>query len=93
MKNQNAVIKRMQLSEKGSELAAQNKYLFEVDRAANKLEIKQAVESLYSVKVKSVNTMRYEGKRKRERTARYGKRPDWKRAVVTLVEGDNIDLT
>ena len=43
--------------------------------------------------MKSVNTARYEGKRKRERTVKFGRRPDWKRAIVTLKEGSKIDLT
>ena len=55
--------------------------------------IKAAVEDLFGVNVEKVNTMRYLGKRKRERTAKYGKRSDWKRAVVTLKEGEKIDLT
>lgn len=94
MKNRNAVIRRIQLTEKGTELSGtQNKYFFEVDRSANKMEIKAAVEELFSVGVQKVNTMRYAGKRKRERTVRYGQRADWKRAVVTLKEGDKIDLT
>ena len=94
MKNPNDVIRKIQLTEKGTILSeTQNKYLFEVDREANKLEIKAAVEDLFGVTVQKVNTMRYLGKRKRERTARYGKRADWKRAVVTVKEGDKIDLT
>ena len=88
------IVKRLQLTEKGTLLAEQaNQYLFEVDLGANKIEIKKAVEELFNVKVKSVNTMRQDGKRKRLRTQRkFGKRRDWKRAVVTLAEG-TIDLT
>lgn len=94
MKNSHSVIKRIQMTEKATALSAdQNKYLFEVDRAANKVEIKAAVEDLFGVTVDKVNTMRYTGKRKRERTVRFGKRADWKRAVVTLKDGDKIDLT
>jgi len=94
MKNPAVVIRRIQITEKASSLAqTQNKYFFEVDPAANKLEIKRAVEELFKVKVAAVNTMRYRGKKKRERTWRYGRRPDWKRAVVTLAPGSKIELT
>ena len=89
-----AIIERMQLTEKGTALTeTQNKYVFKVHPSANKIEVKAAVEKMFKVSVKSVNTMRYQGKKKRERTVRYGKRSDWKRAVVTLIEGDKIDLT
>ncbi len=94
MKNQGVIIRRLQVTEKGSALAeAQRKYFFVVTPTANKRTIKQAVEDLYKVKVEAVNTMRYLGKNRRERTPQFGKRPDWKRAVVTLRTGDQIDLT
>lgn len=93
MKDVGSVITKLQLTEKSTGLKdAQNKYFFRVDKSANKMEIKQAVEKLFNVSVLSVNTMRYSGKRKRERTVRYGKRSDWKRAVVTLKEGDRIEV-
>lgn len=92
MKIGQSAIKGLDITEKGTRLAAQNKYLFKVDAAANKLEIKQAVESFFKVKVLKVHTMNYLGKKRRERTIHYGKRPDWKRAIVTLKEGDKIDL-
>lgn len=93
MKDLNTIIKKLQITEKGTELKeANNQYMFEVDRAANKLEIKAAVEKTFNVKVTNVNTMRYSGKKKRERTVRYGKRSDWKRAVVTLKQGDLIEV-
>ena len=93
MKHPDTVIRQVQLTEKGTaQTETANKYFFEVDRAANKNDIKQAVEKLFNVEVKSVNTMRYAGKRKRERTVRYGKRADWKRAVVTLQAGSRIEL-
>ena len=92
-KHADAIIKEIQLTEKGTiQTETGNKYFFSVDRSANKPEIKKAVEDLFNVSVKAVNTMRYEGKRKRERTVRYGKRADWKRAIVTLEEGSRIDL-
>lgn len=94
MKNPGAIIRALQLTEKGTALAdTQSKYFFKVDRTANKMEIKRAVEELFSVSVATVNTMNFKGKRKRERTVRYGKRAAWKRAVVTLREGSKIDLT
>ena len=67
------------------------KYLFWVDKAANKIEIKKAVEEIYKVKVKSVNTLTMRGKKKRVRFIE-GKTPDWKKAVVTLKAGDKIDV-
>jgi len=93
MKDAGVIIKRLQLTEKGTHLSETgNKYLFEVCPDANKIEIKRAVEESFGVSVTGVNTMNYTGKRKRNRSWRYGKRRDWKRAVVTLKEGDKIDL-
>lgn len=93
MKDAGVVIKRLQLTEKGTLLSETgNKYLFEVNPDANKIEIKRAVEETFSVSVTGVNTMNYKGKRKRNRSSRYGKRRDWKRAVVTLKDGEKIDL-
>lgn len=87
------VIQKLQITEKGSGMqAAHNKYFFRVTPKATKHQIKQAVEQLFGVKVTGVNTMRYDGKLKRERSARYGRRADWKRAVVTLGEGSKIEL-
>lgn len=87
------VIKKMLVTEKGTALKeARNQYLFEVDRSANKLQIADAVEQLFNVKVKSVNTMTRQGKAKRLRTASYGKTRTWKRAVVALEQGHSIDM-
>jgi large subunit ribosomal protein L23 len=72
-------------------LNPQSKYIFAVDIKANKPGIKVAVEKVYNVKVSAVNTMIMRGKKRRVRTV-MGKRPDWKKAVVTLREG-TIDLT
>jgi len=72
-----------------------NRYGFVVDRRANKLEIKKAVEDLYNVKVSEVNTMRYPGKRKQRYTKSgisVGRTPAYKKAVVTLAEGEAIDF-
>ncbi len=94
MKHGGHIVRGIMVTEKSAMLAeTQNKYFFRVSPTANKIEIKEAVEQGFGVKVKAVNTARYSGKRKRERTVRYGKRSDWKRAVVTLKEGSKIDLT
>ena len=84
------IIKRPLITEKGMLSGeAHNTVVFEVDRRANKMQIKQAVESLFRVKVMRVNTLNMQGKKKRIRF-REGKRPDWKKAYVTLREGDTI---
>ena len=89
-----SVIKSISLTEKGVMLSeAENKYFFVVHPDSNKNEIKSAVEERFGVKVSSVNTQNYTGKRKRLRMQRYGKRSDWKRAIVTLEDGHKIDLT
>ncbi|MEN8203215.1 MAG: 50S ribosomal protein L23 [Bacteroidota bacterium] len=72
-----------------------NRYGFVVDKSANKLQIKQAVEELYDVKVSEVNTMSYAGKRKQRHTksgVSVGKTASYKKAVVTLAEGEVIDF-
>lgn len=94
MKEAYAVIKKLLLTEKGTRLGeTENKYLFQVAGDANKLEIKRAVEQLFGVKVLNVNTMNRKGKKKRERTRNFGMTASAHRAVVTLKEGDKIDLT
>lgn len=88
------IIQSVQLTEKSTRLTeTENKYYFKVDTRANKMEIKSAVEVLYGVKVDKVNTVNRQGKKKRDRRHRLGQRSAWKRAVVTLKEGDSIDLT
>jgi large subunit ribosomal protein L23 len=79
------------ISEKSYGLLDENKYTFLVDPDANKSEIKIAVEKVFGVKVTDVNTMNRKGKRKRTRGG-FGKRKDTKRAIVTLVSGDRIDI-
>ena len=79
------------ISEKSYGLLDENKYTFLVDPDANKSQIKIAVEQVFGVKVTDVNTMNRKGKRKRTR-AGFGKRKDTKRAIVTLVSGDRIDI-
>jgi large subunit ribosomal protein L23 len=92
MKDLSKVIQRPLITERGSMLRAEkNQYFFEVVPAANKHEIKQAVELYFGVKVECVRTMNMRGKVKR--MGRFtGKRADWKKAIVTLSEGDVIDV-
>ncbi|MBW2057869.1 MAG: 50S ribosomal protein L23 [Deltaproteobacteria bacterium] len=87
-----SVIKRPLITEKSSkQKELQNQYFFEVDRRANRIEIKRAVEQLFKVTVDRVNVSTVKGKVKRlGRTM--GKRPDWKKAVVLLKKGDRIDF-
>jgi large subunit ribosomal protein L23 len=79
------------VSEKSYRLLDENKYTFLVRPDANKTQIKQAVEQVFGVKVTTVNTINRQGKRKRTRHG-WGRRKDTKRAVVSLVEGDRIDI-
>ena len=80
------------ITEKSTRLSEQNKVLFNVRLDANKADIKSAVEALFNVKVESVNTLRRLGKIKRFKNT-VGKLTDTKKAIVTLVEGQNIDLS
>jgi large subunit ribosomal protein L23 len=79
------------VSEKSYGLLDENKYTFLVSTAANKTEIKIAVEAVFGVKVTGVNTINRNGKRKRTKSG-WGKRPDTKRAVVSIAEGQRIDI-
>ena len=79
-------------TEKGTVLEAEGKYLFDVAKRANKIEIKKAIEEIYKVKVAAVNTMTVPGKRKRVRRE-FGHTASWKKAVVTLKDGNKIDVT
>jgi len=86
------VIKRPVITEKAStDGALRNAYHFRVPLDANKVEIRQAVERLFDVKVSGVNTLRVSGKTRR-RGWRAGRTPDWKKAMVTLVDGYTIDM-
>jgi large subunit ribosomal protein L23 len=85
------LIKRPIVTEKTTKLMEQNKYCFAVDPKANKTQIKHAVEEIFKVKVKAVNTLNLLGKIKR--MGRYeGRRPSWKRAIVTLEKGNRIEF-
>jgi len=85
------VIIRPVVSEKSYAGLEQNTYTFLVDRRSNKTEIKEAVQAIWDVRVTSVNTLNRRGKVKRRRYTS-GKRPDEKRAIVTLAEGDSIEI-
>jgi len=86
------IIVRPIITERATELKDQfNKVLFEVAHKANKHQIKDAIETLYSVKVTDVRTLIMHGKVKRRGRA-VGKQPNWKKATVTLKQGDNIDF-
>ena len=86
------IIKKPLITEKSTNLQdRENKYVFQVDYRANKVEIREAVERLFNVKVKAVNTMRRKGKFKRM-GFQAGKGNDWKRAIVTLREGHRIEI-
>jgi large subunit ribosomal protein L23 len=87
------VIIRPVVSEKSYALLDEGVYTFVVASSANKIEIRQAIETIFNVRVTNVNTLNRHGKRKRNRkTFTFGARPDTKRAIVTLAEGDRIDL-
>jgi large subunit ribosomal protein L23 len=91
-KDPRSIVRTALLSEKGTALVeAHRQYVFEVAPYANKPQIAHAVEELFSVKVIGVRTMRVRGKKKRLGMYR-GRRPDWKKAVVTLKEGDAIQI-
>jgi large subunit ribosomal protein L23 len=85
------VIVRPVVSEKSYAGLEANRYTFLVDRQANKTEIKEAVQQIWNVRVLKVNTINRRGKVKRFRYTQ-GKRPDQKMAVVTLAEGDSIEI-
>lgn len=92
MKNPRDIIIEPVVSEKSYDLVADNNsYTFVVDRRSNKTEIKEAIQSIFDVRVTSVNTMNRKGKRKRTGWT-IGTRKDTKRAVVTLADGDSIDV-
>ena len=93
MKDPQEVIQEAVIAEKGTrQTESHNQYLFKVHRDANKIDIKRAVESLFQVKVEAVNTMNRPGKKRRERTMRFGRTSSWKKAVVTVKEGETIEL-
>jgi large subunit ribosomal protein L23 len=91
MSDPRTIILKPIVTEKGTSLMEQNKYLFRVDKKANKSEIKKAVETLFKVKVIDVNTMTVPGKTKR--VGRHiGQTSDWKKAIVKIAEGNRIEF-
>ena len=93
MNEPTSLIHNIRLTEKASLLGDKyNQYIFRVDPRANKLQIRQAIQQLFGKKVIRVNTAQYAGKKKRERRADFGRRAHWKKAIVTLAEGEKIDL-
>ena len=88
------IIKTVRLTEKGTRQSEKyNQYTVVADPRANKTQIKQAVQELFKVKVTRVNTLNVRGKARRQRTTQAGVTNAWKKAIVTLKEGDKIVLT
>lgn len=85
------IIIRPLVTEKSNYLMPLNKYTFVVHRDANKVQIRKAVEEIFKVKVLDVNTVRTIGKLKRV-GRNVGRRPEWKKAIITLREGDRIEI-
>ena len=92
MRDPRKIIRMPLVSEKSTNMRIkENKYVFKVDKKANKLEIKRAIEELFKVKVEDVTTMMMHGKPKR--LGRFeGRRPDWKKAIVRLKKGETLEL-
>ena len=85
------LLKQLLRTEKGALMSEEGKYLFSVSKDANKIQIKKAVEDIYKVKVEHVNTQVVPGKLKKVRW-QLGKTSQWKKAIVTLKDGQKIDL-
>ncbi len=86
------LIRRPVVSEKATVLAEQGKYVFEIDGNATKAQVKAAIEKIFSVKVKSVNTIKIQGKTKRFRGT-MGRQNDYKKAIVTLMPDNSIAIS
>jgi large subunit ribosomal protein L23 len=84
------LLRRPVITEKATAARGAGVYAFAVAPGATKPDVKRAVEAAFKVKVRSVRTMNQPGKKKRLRTQRYGRRPDWKKAIVTLAPGEKI---
>lgn len=84
MKSAREIIIRPIVTEKSTALIEDNKYTFLVERGANKIQIKQAIENIFEVQVESVNTLNYKGKKRRLGRYPEGVKPRWKKAVITL---------
>ena len=89
--NNYSIIKQPLKTERTTLMRQYNRYVFVVDPASNKIEIKRAVENIFNVRVVDVRTMNVLGK-KRRMGMKTGKQPDWKKAIVTLKEGEKISI-
>lgn len=85
------IIRTVRQTEKGTRVAKYDQYLLDVAPDANKVEIREAVKQLFGVTVKKVNTLNCHGKWRRL-SVRWGKRPDWKKAIVTVAKGQKIQV-
>ena len=85
------IIRRVQITEKGTKLACENKYFLEVAPKANKIEIKEAVEKYFGVHVLSVRTQNYKGALRTLKNRRVVRDSSWKRAIVTVKPGERIE--
>jgi len=92
MKDPYSIIERPIVSEKSMNAARAGQYTFKVRKDANKIEIREAVERAFKVKVVRVNTLIVKGETRRWGRRPAGKTPDWKKAIVTLAPGQKIDL-
>ena len=92
MKSIYSIIKAPLMTEKANRILANRQYIFWVAKEANKVEIKQAIEKIYKVKVQRVSSMIIKGKMKRLRFNQPGKTCDWKKSIVTLRKGFEIKL-
>jgi large subunit ribosomal protein L23 len=93
MKNPYDIIKTARITEKAGALTEKyNQYVFKVDNKATKQDIRYAIEEIFKKKVAKVNTLRVTGKKKRERTASFGRKASWKKAIVTLKAGEKLEL-
>ena len=86
------VLRRPMVTEKGTRLGGENKYVFEVYRGSNKHQIREAVEKAFNVHVVGVNVINVKGKPRRARGGRAIHAPNWRKAVITLAAGDKIEL-
>ena len=91
MRSVTDIVKYVRQTEKGTRAAAKDQYILDVASDANKIEIREAVQKMFDVKVLKVNTVNCHGKWRRL-THRRGRRPDWKKAVVTVLKGQKIEV-
>ncbi len=92
MKDPREVIIRPVITEHSYDMMENNTYTFEVAQDSNKIEIAQAIEAIFNVKVEKVNTLNVKPKPKRQRYQKLGKTRTWKKAMITLKDGDTIEL-